>query len=179
MNRSLPLFLCIGLLCGGAVAGCTPSAPDTRFDQNKSLFGGIRTADRLILHEGHPRMVPANFEVELKNKQAVMIRDHGFFPAPLDVTADDVSQLRAILSDEGSYDPWRGEKKCGGFHPDFLAEWRAGNAKYEVLICFGCHEVIVYGPDNKLRCDIRVESYGKLEALLKKYRKHPPEQPDP
>ena len=116
-------------------------------------------------------------EAELRNKQSVLLHDHRFYPTPLDVAAEDVNQLRSILSDEASYMSWQGERKCGGFHPDYLAEWRAGNAKYEVLICFGCSEVQIYGPGRTLLCDVRAEVKEKtLEPLLNKYRKNRPER---
>jgi len=98
---------------------------DKRFDDDKALFAAIRGADQLVLYEGLPHQT---FEAE---------------------------ELEALLADEKSFRQWRGEKKCGGFHPDYLAEWRSAEATYRFLICFGCQEVKVYGPNRSLRCDIR------------------------
>jgi hypothetical protein len=48
-----------------------------------------------------------------------------------------------------------------------------------VLICFGCGEVRVYGPESALLCDMPRETADKLQATLKRYRKNRPEREQP
>src|SRR5262249_3316064 len=62
------------------------------------------------------------------------------------------------------------------FHPDYCAEWQDGKDVYQVLICFGCHEVKCYGPKVDLYCDINSEAYKEFEKVLKPYRKNRPEK---
>ena len=130
---------------------------DKRFDDNKALFAAIRGANHLVLYEGLPHQTfeAEELEKERRRKETLTLHDYPFYVAPLDVSAEDAANLEALLGDEQSFRQWRGEKKCGGFHPDYLAEWRSAEATYRFLICFGCQEVKVYGPNRSLRCDIR------------------------
>jgi hypothetical protein len=149
---------------------------DTRFDKNKSLFGAIQKANRLTLYEGLPHQFYERKELteEKRKKETIALHGFGFYRDPITVSAPDKRRLLELLADEGSFAPWQGERKCGGFHPDWCAEWRVGDAVYQFLICFGCHEAKVYGPDKNLRCDIRTEACTQLERLLKKHRKNRP-----
>lgn len=165
--------------CGSQKDDSDRTEADTRFDENKALFTGIHKADQLALYEGlpHPGNEPKLFEQEKQTKETVALHGFLFYPAPLEITAGEKAKLRGLLGDEGSFQQWRGVKKCGGFHPDYLAEWRVGGVTYRYLICFGCHEVKVYSPEKSLLCDIRSEAYKQLEALLKEHRKNrPPSQ---
>src|SRR5262245_31730460 len=138
------------------VAGCghvDRTEPDTRFDENKSLFGATRDADRLVLYEGlpHQSFEPQQLEEEKQRKETTTLHGYPFYGELLDVSAEDVAQLKELLADEGSFRRWSGEKPCGGFHPDYLAELRVGEVTYRFLICFGCSELKVYGPGHSLR----------------------------
>lgn len=62
----------------------------------------------------------------------------------------------------------------GGFHPDHALAWKDGDAAYEVLVCFGCKEVKLYGRKTKLLVDIAEEAIPRLEALLKKHQQARP-----
>jgi hypothetical protein len=170
------------------VAGCGDRKADsdgaegvTQFDENKSLFAAIYNADQLVLYEGlpHQRNEAILFKQEEQRKDTATLHSFLFYRAPLEISAEDKVKLKGLLGEAESFEPWRGEKKCGGFHPDYLAEWRVGDTIYRFLICFGCHEVKVYGPDKSLRCDIRGEACKQLEELLKKHRKNRPPSEDP
>jgi len=117
---------------------------------------------------------PQQVEDEKRQKQIVTIHGFPFYAAPLDVSPEDAAKLRGLLVDDRSFLQWYGTKACGGFHPDYLAEYRVGGAAFRFLICFGCHEVMVFGPDRSLRCDIQREAYKQLDEILKKYRKNRP-----
>jgi hypothetical protein len=165
----------------GSRKGDGERSADTRFDENQALFGAIRDADRLVLYEGLPhQFFEAHLvEEEKQRKETVTLHGYPFYSEPLDVTADDAVKLKGLLADERLFLKWRGEKKCGGFHPDYLAEWRVGEAAYRFLVCFGCCEVKVYSPDRSLRCDIQDEAYKQLQELLKRYRKNRPASREP
>jgi hypothetical protein len=177
------------VLAGVCLAGCDEkkvgserTKASTEFEPNRSLFAAIGKADRLILYEGLPHQNDEQelLEKEKRNKPTVTLHGFPFYRPALDVASDDVEKLRGLLGAEGSFVPWRGEKKCGGFHPDYLAEWRVGDGVYRVLICLGCHEVKVFGPDSSLRCDIHQDkAFGELRDLLKKYRKNRPASKEP
>jgi hypothetical protein len=170
------------LLAAFTAAACGTQSPDvnrtkvdTRFEENRSLFAAIRDAGDLTLYEGLPHQFyePQQLEEEKQQKSTVTLHGFPFYAAPLDVGTEDAAKITGLLADERSFLQWRGEKKCGGFHPDYLAEYRVGESTYRFLICLGCHEIMAFGPDHSLRCDFQGEAY-KLEALLKKYHKSRP-----
>jgi hypothetical protein len=168
MRASRRLMLWAGLILGTiAVSSC---------DRRVGSEAGVQDADQLVVYEGLPHQL---FEKELldeerKTKETVIWHDFPFYRAPLDVSADDREKLRVLLGDAGSFRPWRGEKKCGGFHPDYLAEWRAGNTNQRFLICFGCREVKVYGPEEDSRLDLTSEAAEALKEVLGNHRKNRP-----
>jgi hypothetical protein len=171
---------CVLLACL-VLAGCSPDRKaDTRFEDNKSLFAAVREADQVTLYEGLPHQAweSKQLEKEKQAKQTVQLHGFPFYSETLDLTADDQKALQKLLGDEASFKQWMGEKKCGGFHPDYLVEWRAGDRDYRFLICFGCSEVMVFGPDKSLRCDMAGESKKQLEDVLKKYQKNRPARRD-
>ena len=89
---------------------------------------------------------------------------------------EDKKKLTTLFIDEKSVKKFSGPKRCGGFHPDFCVEWHVGKDVYRAHICFGCHEMMVYGPKSDLYCDIAEPAYKELDALLKTYRKNRPKR---
>jgi hypothetical protein len=148
----------------------------TAFEPNKALFATVASANQFQVYEGlpHPNNEEMLFLRERATSRTIRLDGFLFYGTPVDVPAADAAVLKDLLGTERSFLAWRGEKKCGGFHPDYLAEWRAGADSYRVQICFGCGEVKVHGPASSLRCDMQNESRQRLEGLLKKYRTHRP-----
>jgi hypothetical protein len=150
---------------------------DTRFAENKGIFAAIRGTTQFTLYEGLPHQ---GFERQIlaeekQRKLTVTLDNYPFYAKPLTMSAADAIRLKAILSDERSFQQWRGQSKCGGFHPDYLAEYSHNGTVYRVLICFNCKEVIVYGPNgSSVRCHFEVGTEYVLEPLLKKYRQSRP-----
>jgi hypothetical protein len=166
-------------LVGCTFAGCSGEPTvSTQFEPNKVVFATAREATRLTLYEGLPHQMfeATQLANELKTKATVTLHGFPFYQETLHLKEEDAARLKAALGDEGSFEPYGGPKKCGGFHPDYCAEWEADGLLYRCLICFGCTEVKVYGPGRALHCDIRPEVEKNLEKLLKPYRKSRPEQ---
>jgi hypothetical protein len=111
-------------------------------------------------------------ENERKAKETFDLHGYAFYREPLVLKAEDAEKLKALLADETQFSPFEGEKKCGGFHPDYAVEWTVEGQVYQCLICFGCFEVKMYGPGGETRLDI---SKAGLAGLLKPYRKNRPE----
>jgi hypothetical protein len=158
-----------------------PPKPSTNFDDVKALVaaaGKIEKVD-VVLREGlpHPFNEPKQFQAE-KKKENIESAGQLFYKGDLSVKADDSAKLTGLLRDAATYTAFRGEKKCGGFHPDYevVIVNTADKSEYRFQICFGCHEVKVYGPGDKaVRADIKKEGYDALTKLLKPYRKNRPE----
>jgi len=73
-------------------------------------------------------------------------------------------QLRAAAT------PYVGPKECGGFHPDFMAEWAVGVDKYRAHFCFGCDEIKLVGPGIDTLVDIAAAKTDAVEEALLKFR---------
>jgi hypothetical protein len=170
---AVPLLACALLGCR---ANRRPPETDTRFDVNKGLFATVGDARQLTLYEGLPHQgsEPQELAAEKATKDTIQLRGFSFYRPPLDLKADDARLLRNLLGDEQSFRPFTGYKACGGFHPDWCVGWATSAGEYLCLICFGCHEVKVYGPESELYCDIQDDVYKQLKATLKKYRKNRP-----
>ena len=149
------------------LAGCSGPQPETTT---------LKQADRLVLYEGlpHPMYQRQALEAETKAKPNMTLHGFRFYRETLELKAGDADRLKALLSDPGSYAAYSGEKKCGGFHPDHAVEWTAGGRTSQVLICFGCFEAKIYGPNGEAVYDFRLEASKQLKALLAPYRKNRP-----
>jgi hypothetical protein len=171
-----PAVLGVLLLVVPTAADEKKKETDTDFKNLQPLAEAIAKADKVTLYEGLPHQVWEKelLDQELKEKQTVT--DHGFpfYAGPLDLKPDDAKKLTALAADAKSFQKWSGYKRCGGFHPDYMVEWRVGKDVYRMHVCFGCHEVKVYGPKAELYCDMSDAGLHGLEAVLKPYRKNRP-----
>ncbi len=170
------------LLLALLLAGCGSNDRNERparyriDEENKWMFAAVQKADQLILFEGlpHPTWESELLVEERRTKETVTLHEFSFYAAPLDIPTEDKEKLRGLLGDERLYGRWQGEAMCGGFHPDYLAEWRVGDDFYQFQICFGCLEVWVYGPDKDLRYAMSGKAAKTIENLLGKHSKHRP-----
>jgi len=63
-----------------------------------------------------------------------------------------------------------GVKACGEFHPDYCLSWTVNARRYNALICFGCHEIILETEGKAFRYDLDEKAYEALEKSLTPYR---------
>jgi hypothetical protein len=172
----LLVLVCLLMGCGNQPNDSSRTRADTGFEKNKALLGEILRTDRLIVYEGLPRFRKEQVEQDKDLKQELTLHGYQFFKNPHEVSAEDKKSLQELLGDSRSFHQWVGHKMCGGFHPDYLVEYRVGESIYRILLCFGCHEIMIYGPDSSLWCDMNSTTYEKLLALLKKYDKNVPDR---
>jgi hypothetical protein len=147
--------------------GCSGPLPETRT---------LPTADRLVLYEGlpHPMYEPQALAAERKSKATVTLHGFPLYQEPLELKPGDGERFKALLGDPRSFSPYSGEKKCGGFRPDYAVEWSAGGQVYQALICFGCFEAKIYGPGGETTYDVGRDSQGRFKELLQPYRRNRP-----
>jgi hypothetical protein len=159
---ALTAVLLFGLGCSGS--------------SSKAFANGIASAEGVTLYEGlpHGMFESDKLESERRSKPVVELHGYSFYKELLDLRPEDAKRLTEILGDAEALKPFGGEKKCGGFHPDYAAEWKRGASAYQALICFGCNEVKLFGPDIESRHDMSEGADEKLEALLGGYRKNRP-----
>ncbi|MES2595268.1 MAG: hypothetical protein V4662_08030 [Verrucomicrobiota bacterium] len=84
------------------------------------------------------------------------------------VPASDVlrSSITAAIRSVLLYQPYRGPKRCGGYHPDFCFEWRSARGIFYALPCLGCHEIILIGDGTEVHCDLQNVPGNALETLV-------------
>ncbi len=168
----------VALLAGSGA--CQNRETGANFDNYKSLAAGVGKADKVVLYEGlpHQSIEKELLNEELKTKKTVQHHGFPFYSEQMQLKEGDAKKLTDLFTDSDSFRPFRGEKKCGGFHPDYCVEWQAGKEVYRCLVCFGCGEVKVFGPKAELYCDMTHKSCEKFKEVLQSYRKHRPKSKD-
>jgi hypothetical protein len=133
---------------------------------------GIARASSLTLYEGLPHQTfdMDQYQNELATKKTVLLHEYPFYERTLAVGESDREELRRLSASAESYFSFSGEQSCGGYHPDFCLAWTDAGSRYELLICFGCQEMKLYGPTQSLRVDIRPDAAKGFRAILSQYR---------
>ena len=136
------------------IAGLFPEKHDMNVEL-ATLTTSIKLGSKVELFEGLPHQTWENelLAYELKSKKTVRVHGYHFYESPLNLTPKDTETLRSILADSGTYRAFSGEKRCGGFHPDYCVSWVYDSRTYCVHICFGCEEFKSFGMDCELRTD--------------------------
>jgi hypothetical protein len=174
-------------LAAALLAGCT-QAPDvevehhqpapisTDFERLPSLLGGIRKSGEVVLYEGLPSEFwePEVLERELNRKKTIRLHGYPFYDGRIALRGADAEQFTALFSAKGSFKRYRGEKACGGYHPDYCVEWKTADAPTRALICLECGEVKLIGPRSELHCDLIPEAWKQLAQRLSPYQKNRP-----
>jgi hypothetical protein len=136
------------------------------------FVNAILKAESIVVYEGLPHQLYERdlLEEELTTKDVHVLHGYPFYREPLEVTAKDAQALAAILSKPSTWRPFSGEKKCGGFHPDYAVEFKTGNNRCLALLCFGCSEGKLFTGDGEWRFNMSLGPRKILEA----YQKHRP-----
>lgn len=154
--------------------GCTRSFPEY-----EAFTAQLAGADEMILYEGLPHQdaEPDVLQAELARSDVVKMHDWPFYEEPLPLTVADAEMLMAILQDTDGF--WKRPKDaataCTGFHPDYCIEWKKGEKKYRILVCFGCGEFECYGLTEPVYCWMKTETRKSLASVSKPYRQNRPE----
>jgi hypothetical protein len=164
-RRLLPLSLAVAALSQTACGGTS-----------RAFTAAVAGADKMTLYEGLPHAMFESdaMESERRSKPVKELHGYWFYKEPLAPSAEDVKRLTQVLSDPAAFAPFSGEKKCGGFHPDYAVEWQKDSSAYRALICFGCDEAKLFGPGIDERHDLGPRALPELEALLRKHQKNRP-----
>ena len=171
------LIILYGVLIASSYGGEKPELSQDDLTQFTPISKGVKQARILTLYEGlpHQRWERKLLEHELKTKETVRIHGWPFYARSLPIEEADVEPLRGLSANPESYWSFREEKLCGGYHPDYCLALTDGEVEYHLLICLGCHEMKLYGPDQNLRVDIRDDAYKQFKEMITKYRDQRPE----
>jgi hypothetical protein len=118
-----------------------------------------------VSYEGfsHPGFDPGLLSFEILLKPRKILHGHAFSHA---ATEDQtVTKIADVLADHSAFREWTGNKGCGGFHADRYFQWTEGSQTWEVLLCMGCHEVLMFHAGQALRSDISRETAKAIEAI--------------
>lgn len=123
-----------------------------------SIRDTIKNTDSIFVYEGLPHQT---FEAELltaeKAKNGITgLGGYPFYTPKIQIKTLDLSAFKKIISDSSNYTRFLGEKRCGGFHPDYAVEWSDGDKVYLILFCFGCDEVLIIDGKNTYRYDYQL-----------------------
>ena len=136
-------------------------------------FDGIIPGS-LTLLEGlpHPAWEKALLEGELERPDIVRVADCPFYKDPMELRRETVRELEQLVTDPRCFATWGGEKRCGGFHPDYALVWNESHTVSNVLLCFGCDEALLVTQGRRRRVD--VELMDRFRRALTNYRVHRP-----
>jgi hypothetical protein len=145
-------------------------------DATDKFTAAVAGIEELRLHEGLPHHL---FERELlaserRSKPVRELDGYPFYEEPLSLSREEAAQLTKLLSDRKTFEPFAGEKLCGGFHPDYAVEWQRDSRSYRALLCFGCDEVKLFGPEIQVRHDLSELAGHALKAVLVNHHKNRP-----
>lgn len=121
--------------------------------------------DAVVSYDGfaHPYRDKGRLCFEILLKPRRIFHGHAFSHT---ATEDNpVRKIAAVLSDQSSFQQWTGNKGCGGFHADRYFRWTDGSQVWEILLCMGCHEALLFHDGRSLRCDLSREASKVIEDL--------------
>jgi len=64
-------------------------------------------------------------------------------------------------------EPKEVQKMCGGFHADYYLKWKTDSDTWEILLCMGCHEAIIFHDGLSLRCDLASDAAKRIKTVIK------------
>ena len=154
---------------------------EPKFENAKEFVASVKKANRATLYEGLPHQFfeQSSLDKELKGKKTVRFGDFPFYQETIPLKDKDFVTLQSIFGNIDEFKPYSGEKKCGGFHPDYCIEWYADDLLCRVLVCFGCGEIKAYCRKTGVHCDVASGVDDRLVETLKPYRKNRPAFAEP
>jgi hypothetical protein len=164
-------------LCGSVLAVAVALTSIVSCSSSQSGSFALPGPLKITVYEGlpHPFYEAAKLAEESK-KPTIQRGGFLFYRDPLALSEPDSQAIGTILANPRTFQPFSGEKKCGGFHPDYAVVLSAKGEEITDLICFGCGEAKVYRPDrSETRYDLGRDSNGRqLSTILKSYHKNRP-----
>ena len=165
------------MLASVLLVGCLSAkqpAPASE-DASSKIRQAIAGATTVTIYEGLPHQMFEHdlLAAESKRKDTEKIGAFRFYTPAIAAVAPEV--LKRILSSSDTIQVFSGEKRCGGFHPDYTVQWTSEDgSRFFAQICFGCHEIIYSDGKNEYRYDFENKPFEKLKKELALYAKKRP-----
>jgi hypothetical protein len=130
------------------------------------LYREMRATSSLTMFEGVSRERLGKGDFSATEKAALFQSDgQWFLKRPHAIPAGLAERVREIVMKGVRQNS--GVKLCGGFHADLRMKWEGGVGNdIEVLVCFGCHEIKLYGVSGMLYADFGDDQAKALRDLL-------------
>lgn len=172
----IPVYMLLVIAATAALATEVTTKKVTR-DATSEIRDSLKAAKEVYIYEGLPHQIfeDEKLAVEKRRKDTRGIGGFPFYTPKVVAPADLAASLKKILAADDSLAEFSGEKRCGGFHPDYAVAWSNGKQERAVLICFGCGEVLFVADEETQRYDSTFAALRRLEKLLGPFRsKRPP-----
>lgn len=132
-----------------------------------------------VTYEGLPHQTYEAAELwhDLFTTSNRSIGGYRFYTAPTELPSALRASINAAMRRSSLYQPYRGPKLCGGYHPDYCFEWHTKRDTFFALLCTGCREVILIGGGGELLCDLNDEpgiAFVKLLDVYGRAKAHAP-----
>ena len=120
----------------------------------------------------HPHFEKNTLIKEILIGQRMISHGHAFHPRKVQILPEHL-KITSILSERSSYGKWGGEKGCGGFHGDFLINWKDKHKTSQAILCNGCSEVILYSEGKAVRCNLTKNPKLMISSLYSRIKGTP------
>lgn len=178
MARWLALLVACFLIGCGSGYELTPeeqAIADT-FDLFDEFADAVSKAGSVTVFEGlpHEMLEKDLFDKEKATKPNIEIDGYSFYSSPMNVSDSDLKELKDLVTSSRTFQPYRGGKACGGFHPDYGLAYQVGNGELTVLLCFGCGDMHSRYNDLVIDCEMSDGGKRRLKDVLWKYHVNRP-----
>ena len=153
------------------------TAQKVKVENTASIRKSLATAKSVHIYEGLPhQMVEAEqLQQELKRADITKIGDFPFYTPKVTASPTMSAELKKVLASAEHFFEFSGEKRCGGFHPDYAITWSKDQEEHAVLICYGCHEALFITDQQTYRYDLHPDALSKLKSSLASFHSKRPE----
>lgn len=151
------------------MVSCGTSAPigeKVGLKHTDGIRKGLVNAERIMVYEGLPHQAK---EKELLQQELAKGNIERILAYPFYLPAQKAlhpSELKELLGDASNYREYTGPKTCGGFHPDYALSWQNGGTRHDLLVCYGCSEVLMGDGVRTWAYDLKHDALAKLQSLL-------------
>ena len=185
----------ISLVVAIALTGCgtpKPDFSDASPDKRVQLEAAVASHSRLAamldrcrsspveVFEGlpHPKWERQALATESRRPDTFENHDFRFYRPAMPLPQEARGRLLHRILSTSTYQPWRGPKSCGGFHPDLLLRFTTRNGPVELHLCFRCAEAMFFEGSSFILVDMDEDISDSLQQIQQTHRdKRPARQP--
>ncbi len=142
----------------------------------ESFLLALRNARQVTLLEGlpHPEVDSHLFLTERVKENSHLELGEAVYDDALPLGSAESEAITQVLLRAESIETYRGSKRCGGFHADFVVTWHTAECNARALICFGCGEIRIDAGGVAETYDLNETAYADLKSILREKQNHRP-----